>query len=283
MVLSTFKCLGFSLDFMRVSFKFDENFDMLQNFCSYLDDDNSNYTMQWWLGQEWVMSRTGRFFMLRPTNWNYDVARVHFENEVRVDFYSSFFMWSGCWDILRKLYDAPHRIFRVDIAMDLGGLDPSELVNLFSTGLPRTRINDDQTVYIGDWQSNRKLIRMYDKKADSLKKRKTEIFPHVMEFEGNVTRLEVELRNEACKAWSPTIERLCDPEYQYKIFKKELSTRHVFLPLPESMDSWYQKPQLGRRGVPDAVKVLRKAFAIAVRKGLDPVYEAEVFCGRSIS
>jgi len=79
-----------------------------------------------------------------------------------------------------------------------------------------------QTIYFGEKSREKntyQLIRIYDKKADSSgDKNKSYLYPEHDKYE-NVTRFEVELREDLAKFWTP--DKLCDINYVFSVIVKK--------------------------------------------------------------
>lgn len=269
MLLSHFKIKGFSLDFMRVKFENDLYFDNLEKSCHFIDDDNSNYAVQWWGDWEFYIERSDKYFLIRPVDFPASTMRVRFDGEfVTVDFYGAFFSWECNEAFRRFLIPTAHRFFRVDLALDLVGCSPKQLEKYGVFNLKRHTISDEQTIYYGDFRSNRKIVRIYDKKADIKKKRKQELHPDILVEEQDVTRLEVELRASACRDYGFTFDRLLDPEYCWQVFYSELTTNFIFFPLPAGIDECYAKRKY-ERGTPEPELRFREACEQALKKHVD--------------
>ncbi len=123
------------------------------------------------------------------------------------------------------------RFTRVDVCLDLINvsvpyvyeklLSPeckrgiSKIFNEKKTGKP-------QTVYIGEKSREKngyQLIRIYDKIADSNgDKNKAFLYPSHDQYD-NVTRLEVEIREEQAKFW--TVEKMLDTNYVFAVIVKK--------------------------------------------------------------
>ncbi len=279
MLLSHFTCHSFKLDFMRIKFEMDPYFDILQNFCSFVDDDNSNYAIKWWLEEEFLIERVRDFYTLRPVGFPLTVMRLDFRagDTVTIDFYGAFFSWKGYINIMKILSPSSHRIYRVDLAMDLIGGTPEQISKYADNKLPINTIKNKQTIYFGDWKSNRKIIRLYDKKADIIKKGKQEIHEEIFLMKQDVTRLEIELRSRACNDWALNLRKLEDPEFLYHIFYKELTTKHVWFPLPKHIDISLSRPSF-KRGVPQPVLRFQEAIETALKKNVDIYAEVIKYC-----
>jgi len=78
----------------------------------------------------------------------------------------------------------------------------------------------EQTIYFGE-KSRKKnsyqLVRIYDKKADTKAKDKEFLYPGYEEYT-DVTRLEVEIREDKAKFWTP--EKLEDINYIFAVIVK---------------------------------------------------------------
>lgn len=276
------KIAYFNVDYLRVQFENVEIFRVLENSVNFLDNDNSNFCRFWFFDLEFIVTRSQNCFMLKPLGFEYSVLRVDFRGgtSVKIDLYSSFFYWSDSEKWLKYMILYPHRVLRVDIACDIENMTVKQVADLFETKLSRTLINEKndepETLYIGDWKSKRKLIRVYDKKLDSLAKRKTDLFPDYFVDGRAVTRLEVELRNQACVAWDITLEKVLHIEFLYDLFVGELQTQFVYIELPLSVFDFYKKPSF-ERGEPDAEKRFWEAMLLAQKKGVDIVKQVGYF------
>lgn len=292
MQILTSNFLNFGLDYIRVDLERGEStlfVDILLNKLSYIDDDNSNFLSVDFLDFDFTVVRSGDYFLFSPSAdesyFNFPLFRLSTPRDfvVTLDIYSSFFHWPHFFDFLYSLSSFPHRLLRVDIALDFRSFTPDSLLECFEHDLSLTRFKEkdgiSETIYIGDLKSKRKLVRLYDKKLDSKKKNKTEFYPGYFAFDDPVTRLEVELRSQACSSWSLTISKLLDPEFLYNLFKTELQTRFIFLSLPSSF-SWYSKPRF-ERGVPDPILRLHEAFSRAEKKGVDLQSELVLYLSRA--
>jgi len=284
----------FSLDYIKVRIPLDEDpeFDTLLNKISYYDDDNSNSGVAEFFDADFAVSRSGHFYMFSPYephisgNIPFAVLRIDRSGDAyaTVDIYSAFFHWTRCYDFLEKLLQLPTRVMRVDIALDVSDYSVLSLASLADTKLPVTKINEridsPETYYIGDWNSKRKLIRIYNKKLHAIKNRRTMLYPEYFADEHSViTRLEIELRNQACQSWMITLQKLLDPEFIYSVFYSELNTKFVSFPsLPISLDSWYSRPVF-ERGIPDPVLRFREALRIASKNGVDIDSEFRYYLG----
>jgi len=279
-MLSTESIKRFGLDFLRIKFPFNEYLEILHQSLRILDDDNSNFSKVWFLDDVYSVARSGRFYLFTPHadgdtgDYPFPVFRVSFDkfDHVVFDVYSSFFHWDRSDGVLALLSTFQYRLLRVDIAMDIQGRNVREVNGLFETKLALTKINergiDPETLYIGDFKSKRKLIRLYDKKLDSEKKGKTELYPDYFSSDLPVTRLEVELRNQACSSWLLDLRQLENPGHLYHVFYEELNTKFVSCDLPPTLGAWYSKPSF-ERGIPDPVLRFQEAIQTAIKKGVD--------------
>jgi hypothetical protein len=115
--------------------------------------------------------------------------------------------------------------------------------------------------------SKRRQVRIYDKKLWAKSMGKTSLYVDYFADNRCVSRLEIELRNQACKVYEFDEIKLTDPEYLYKLFATELDTRHLFFKVPSYNCDWSRRSF--KRGTPDPVLRFREACIIAKRKGVD--------------
>lgn len=273
MLQSLYTCIGFSLDYMRVGMTSDPLFDILYDRCYSMDSDNSNSGVFDFCNFDFVITRNKEYFIFRPIDFPFPVFRVQFDRRsvvrfITFDFYSAFFRWPDYWRFWTPIRSIPQKVTRLDIALDLAGCMPADIAKYVDSKLPRTSIHDNQTVYFGAWKSNRKIIRVYDKKADTEFKGKSEIFPELEHETRPVSRIELELRTAGCQRYKLSIDRLDDLEYQYHIFYKELTTKYVYFPLVPSLSNWVVVPSM-ERATPDPVLRFREAISKAYQKGVD--------------
>ncbi len=279
MLLSHFKPHAFKLDYMRIKFEFDTVFDQLSYLCSYLDDDNSNWCVKWWFDWQIRIERSGDYYMIKPVDFPISIMRVNFKMdfEVEIDFYGAFFSWEGNEDLHKFLSPSSHRIMRVDLALDLVGCTPTTLEKCGDFKLPRGTVKDCQTIYYGDQKSNRKIVRMYDKKQATKDLGKEEVDFKILEYKEPVTRLEIEMRSACCKEYGFTLERLRDIEYCWKIFYKELTTKYIYFTLPPVLYDTYAKPTF-EKGTPNPVLRFQEAIEQAIKKNVDVLAEVMIYC-----
>lgn len=273
----------FDCDFLKIDFELFPEFEILLNKLSWIDDDNSHFINLHFLDFDFLAQRSGdATFMLTPLlDGNPQGAAViritrPRDSVLTFDFYSSFFSWVEAYEFLHEAQGYPHRVLRCDLALDVAGYTPDQISDKVMTRLSRTRYAEkdgiSQTIYIGDLKSKRKLLRIYDKLLDSKKKNKTELYPDLM-LHSVVSRVELELRTQACNQWGLSIAFLLDPNEQWRVFVAELSTDWLTLVLPPALTSWYKNPTYDR-GVPDPVLRFREALERAQKKGVDFVGEA---------
>jgi len=281
----------FGLDFLR--FRVPVEYPMVSVFAvslARLDDDNSSYSTVSLGDVDFYALRSGSRYILRPADGSCAHPVIRFGlcggGMGEFDIYSSFFSWDD-GSYLSSLAELPHRLTRVDIAGDFKGVTVGEFVERkIETDLKMTYWNKTEkgveTVYVGDMKSKRKIIRVYDKKLDSVRKRKTELYPAYFSTDDPVTRYEIELRNQACIRHMLDIRKVMDSEYLWSLFYNESTTNHVFVrDLPRLIDETYSKPKLDR-GIPDPVLRFREAILTAHKKGVDIVNEVQLWCGQSV-
>lgn len=279
MLQSRFAVKGFSLDYMRVGMVRDPLFDVIREKCFALDSDNSNYGIIAFGDFDLVVTRMKDKFLFRPTDFPFEIFRLEFTPDkisryVTFDFYSSFFRWAEFWRFLTPFRNLPQKITRLDFALDLAGCTPADVEKYVTNRLARSSINNDQTIYFGAYKSNRKIIRVYDKKADTEFKGKSEIFSELENETRPVTRIELELRVAGCRSYKLNINALEDVEYQYHIFYKELTTKYVWFPLVASVGSWFVSPPY-EKATPNPVLRFREAIVKAYAKSVDIRGEVE--------
>jgi len=119
---------------------------------------------------------------------------------------------------------------RVDICLDLVNVSVPYIAETIIRESDKKNISKiffdkkegkEQTIYFGEKSREKntyQLIRIYDKKADSNGKNKEYLYPEYDKYE-NVTRFEVELREDLAKFW--TVEKLCDINYVFSVIVKK--------------------------------------------------------------
>jgi len=281
----------FGLDFLR--FRCPLEYPLVSVFAvslARLDSDNSSYGTVSLGDVDFYAVRSGSRYILRPADGSVAHPVIRFGlcggGMGEFDIYSSFFNWDD-GSYLSFLAKLPHRLTRVDVACDFKGISVVAFVEgKIDTDLKRTYWNKTdngvETVYIGDMKSKRKVIRVYDKKLDSVKKRKTEFYPSYFASPLPFTRYEIELRNQACQRHMLDIRKVMDSEYLYFLFYNESRTNHVFIKdLPNLISEHLSAPKL-ERGIPDPVLRFREAILLAQKKGIDVLSEVHVWCGQSV-
>jgi len=275
--------LRFDCDFLKIDFEFFPEFEILLSKLSFIDDDNSHFINLDFLDFEFIAQRASEYlWTLTPLvdgqAQGAAVIRISRPRDsvLTFDFYSSFFSWAEAYNFLALAQGFPHRVMRCDLALDVAGYTPDQISEKIITKLSRTRYAEkdgiSQTIYVGDLKSKRKLLRIYDKLLDSRKKNKTELYPDLMSH-SIVSRVELELRTQACNQWGLSLSFLLDPNEQWRVFVAELSTDWLTLVLPPALENWYSGPKY-ERGVPDPVLRFREALERAQKKGVDFVGEA---------
>ena len=224
--MKEFNYLFFWIDnFEFTIWNFEDNV-YIENIVYNIDYDNTSF---WYVEAFWVEFQYSKFLTSWYEYWLKFLTVIEWRiidcfallkwkktkimtSKNKVVFYSSFF-------ILERLNKLPFTILefmlcfwtpklhRIDLALDVE-LHISEInkfffdwVNFFSQiWIDKKNPNFSQTYYIWNPQSdrNRKFIfRIYDKILDSIKKKKSFLFPHLKDSQ-DVRRIELELRPEEC-------------------------------------------------------------------------------------
>lgn len=104
---------------------------------------------------------------------------------------------------------------RLDICFDIPNVTPDQVHELVSSTLLKdTWMRSDkkiETAYFGNpaGSNKRHLIRIYDKKNESLKKKRLDLYMHFCEYD-EITRLEIEMRTSGCKVFQIKFEDIFD-------------------------------------------------------------------------
>lgn len=213
----------------------------------YYLDDNTSIQYKYY---PWLDSKYKSYFEIvdRKTNTNLAfilIAQVLQKSKWFVKEFNSIFevSWQGLilrnllWyrNLLNRFWFDVIKFKRVDLCMDLE-IDinylwllikhtviwPNELIPLKTHHPIITKRHWLETLYI--WERNQlkntyKLIRIYNKILDTKKKNKSFLYPE-FEKKKNVTRIEIELRRDKAKFLD--FDKLCDPNYLYRIFVHEV-------------------------------------------------------------
>lgn len=143
-------------------------------------------------------------------------------------FYSAYFNFSDISNILKGYILAKYRdklkITRLDICLDIDYSVDDLLGVGYKTQFKviEKRIKDGKllTLYLGPRDSSNKkhFVRIYNKKADTLKKSKFNLYLDYFAYE-DISRIEVQINSQSCKQLKIGLSNISDADFLKQVFK----------------------------------------------------------------
>ncbi len=255
--MTNIKLVGFGTDFLKYNFSEPyENSEFASHFIGL--SANSNYRETKWFGYELTgaYDRQGRNDILIFSHEGIPVFRLKKYNGTdkvgmtlaySLDFYSSYFRipyLRSFYRQFREKYGKYGRVSRLDIACDLA-ISMQDFVDAgWGTSFKElnkyresTKTGVPQSIYFGtkDIKNKRHLIRVYDKKADTIAKGKFHLFKDYFTYD-HVIRIETEIRSTSCRELGLTDVDAFDTKALESVFRTLcLNKRTTFLKVLENL------------------------------------------------